>query len=297
VIGMPPSTTSQDDQPFLHYSIQHRVVAWISVRLFDHFTYTVRHGLIQGMRRKGGLGWLPAFLTSATETPEQRFWKELDLRGLVVYDIGAFQGLLALYFAQKARQVICYEPNLENRTRLKENLALNGLKNVQVRDVGIGSEPRNLSMVYNPLMPGGASVEPKTVEQLLHSATAVQQQEIRITTLDFELAGAALAGAALARAAPARAALPPPDFIKIDIEGWESEALRGGRNTLTTYRPALFLEMHGETMNEKKRKVAEIVATLNEFGYRDIRHVESGTAVTAENSTVAVEGHLYCPKP
>lgn len=276
---MSPST-SKDDRPFAHYTLKHRIVAWISINLFDNLTYTVRHGLLQGMKRKGGLGWLPASLSREAETPEQRFWKELDLRGLVVYDVGAFHGLLTLHFARQARQVICYEPNPRNRVRLKENLALNGIESVRVRDAGLGSQAQNLSMVYNPLMPGGGSVEPKTVEQLLHSAAPVLKEEIRITTLDIELSDPAL---------------PRPDFIKIDIEGWELEALRGGRNTLAAYRPALFLEMHGETMNEKKRKVAEIVACLNEFGYRDIRHIESGTAITAENSTVAVEGHLYCP--
>jgi FkbM family methyltransferase len=280
---MPMSpAANKDDQPFLHYTFKHRVVAWISIHLFDHFTYTVQHGLIQGMKRKGGLGWLPAFLSDSAETPEQRFWRELDLRGLVVYDVGAFQGLLTLYFARQARQVICYEPNPKNRFRLNENLALNGIENVRVRDVGVGSRQQNLSMVYNPLMPGGASVEPRTVEQLLTSAAPVLKEDIRITTLDLELS---------------QASLPRPDFIKIDIEGWEIEALRGGRNTLTTHRPALFVEMHGETMNEKKRKVAEIVACLNEFSYRDIRHIESGVAITAENSTIAVEGHLYCPRP
>jgi len=274
--------TSKDDRPFVHYTLKHRIVAWISINLFDNLTYTVRHGLIQGMKRKGGLGWLPASLSREAETPEQRFWKALDLRGLVVYDVGAFHGLLTLYFARQSRQVICYEPNPRNRVRLKENLALNRIENVCVRDAGLGSQAQNLSMVYNPLMPGGGSVEPKTVEQLLHSAAPVLKEEIRITTLDLELSDPAL---------------PRPDFIKIDIEGWELEALKGGRDTLAAHRPALFLEMHGETMNEKKRKVAEIVACLNEFGYRDIRHIESGTAITAENSTVAVEGHLYCPHP
>ena len=154
------------------------------------------------------------------ETPEQQFWQILDLRGLVVYDAGAFNGLLTLLFARQSSQVICYEPNPQNRIRLSENITLKGVENVRVRDVGVGSQPQNLK-------------------------TPALKYEIRMTALDIELC---------------HAALPRPDFIKIDIEGWEIEALRGGRNTLTTCRPALFLEMHGETVNEKKRKVMEIVA-------------------------------------
>jgi hypothetical protein len=88
--------------------------------------------------------------------------------------------------------------------------------------------------------------------------------------------------------------LPAPDFIKIDIEGGELDALVGARHTLMTHKPRLFLEMHGETMNLKRKKVAAIVACLHELGYRDIRHVESGARIDTDNSSVAAEGHLYC---
>ena len=92
-----------DDTPFRHYTLKHRIVAWISQNLFDHLTYTVRHGLIKGMKRKGGLAWLPESLAGSTHTPEQSFWMNQDFRDLVVYDIGAFQGLLTLFFARRAR--------------------------------------------------------------------------------------------------------------------------------------------------------------------------------------------------
>jgi hypothetical protein len=52
--------------------------------------------------------------------------------------------------------------------------------------------------------------------------------------------------------------------------------------------------MHGGTMREKKRKVAEIVDFLWEMNYRRIRHVETGTSITPENASGAMEGHLYC---
>ena len=129
------------------------------------------------------------------------------------------------------------------------------------------------------MMPGGSSVDAKTVEELRRTGADVIFEEISIVTLDEEIG---------------EAQLPKPDFIKIDIEGWEIEALRGGRQTLETHKPALFLEMHGETMREKKKKVTEIVEFLWSVSYRNILHIETGTAITPGNALVAVEGHLYC---
>jgi len=268
-----------EDLPFNHYSLKHRIVSWISIHLFDTVTYTVGHGLLKGMKRKGGLGWLPAAFAPGTMTAEHKFWSELNLAGMTVYDVGAFQGLLTLLFASRATRVICFEPNSRNYKRLMENLVLNGIKNVEVRKFGVGSRRETLKMAGDPLMPGGSSVDKKTVEELLHAGGGTVVEEISIITLDDEIPQAKLA---------------PPNFIKIDIEGWEIEALRGARNTLIQHKPALFLEMHGETMREKKRKVTEIVDFLWETGYRRIHHIESGSAVTPENSLVAVEGHLYC---
>jgi hypothetical protein len=75
------------------------------------------------------------------------------------------------------------------------------------------------------------------------------------------------------------------------------EALQGARATLEAHHPALFLEMHGETMGEKKRKASAIVAFLCDAGYTDILHVESGATIRPGDETVAAEGHLYCLCP
>src|SRR6266516_4382075 len=129
----------EDTRPYTHFPLKHRIIAWVSMHLFDSATYTVSHGLLKGMKRRGGLGWVPAALTSHALTPEETFWANLKLDGLTVFDVGAFHGLLSLFFATRSKRVVSFEPNSKNRQRLMENLKLNNIQNVTVRPVGLGS--------------------------------------------------------------------------------------------------------------------------------------------------------------
>jgi FkbM family methyltransferase len=246
-------------------STKHKVVSWVSKSLFDNLTYTVRNGLNKGLRRRGGLGWIPFELAS---TEEHQFWKELDLQGKVVYDIGAFHGLLTLFFARKAKQVVAWEPNPHNRQRLNENLRLNAFSNVIVRPYGLSSEAKQAQMSFNPRLPGTASFDRQM------AGNGVEEEPIELRMLDQEQN------------------LPKPDLIKVDVEGFELEVLKGASQTLQQ-RPNLFLEMHGATPEDKRRRVAAIVDHLWGLGYRNISHVESRTQITSDNAAVAAQGHLY----
>jgi len=53
-----------------------------------------------------------------------------------------------------------------------------------------------------------------------------------------------------------------PTHIKIDVEGQEAAALRGGRETLTKYSPILFLELHNEMVASQG---GDPTAALNEI--------------------------------
>jgi len=263
---------------FQHYSAKQRAVAWVSRNLFDGITYTVRHGLLRGMKRKGGLGWIPDWLVKEEQTAESKFWESAPLRGATVYDIGAFHGMLTLWFARHANQVVSYEPMAPNRARLLENLSLNGIQNVTVRDVALSGSVGTATMQFNPLMPGGSKV---VVEE--NSGQARRQEpagvNVRVTTLDKDIE---------------ERGLPAPTFVKIDVEGFELDVLRGATQTLARVRPSLFIEIHGETLAGKQRNAAAVVRFLSEAGYGPIQHIESGAEVRPGNSDVAAQGHLYC---
>lgn len=260
-----------------HYTLRHRVIASLSQRL-DGITYTQRHGLIRGMRRQGGLGFLPAVLAGGHhETAEHRFLRQLDLEDKVVYEIGAFQGILTLFFSSRAREVIAYEPNPPSYHRVLQNLRLNGRQNVRVRHLAVGELEGSLTLLCDPLMPGGTSGDPTVAGQIKDSSTATSVT-VPVVTLDNDIASARL---------------PKPDLIKIDIEGMELPALRGMTQTLKQYHPQLYMEMHGADLEQKNANVRTIVDFVTQLGYHQILHVESGEAIAPANATRAREGHLY----
>lgn len=267
-----PSSKQQPSHLRLHYTLTHRAVAAVS-QWFDGYTYTVRHGPLSGMKRKGGLGFLPF---GPRRTAESQFFAQLDLRNRVVYDVGGFQGLLTLFFAARAAHVVVYEPNPASRARLEENLRLNGVGNVTVRPVGVGDGRREATLTFDPLMPGAASADASIAAQIRttaeHSATAT----VPIVTLDEDLA---------------ERGLPLPDFVKIDVEGLELAVLTGMRELLYAHRPTLYIEMHGATLDEKLANASRVVTLLDEIGY-PLRHVESGQRVTPSVSAIAAHGHL-----
>lgn len=261
-----------------HYTLRHRMIATLSQRL-DGITYTQRHGLIRGMKRQGGLGFLPAILAGGDhETAEHRFLRSLDLGHKVVYEVGAFQGILTLFFSSRAKEVIAYEPNPPSYNRVMKNLRLNGRANVRVRNLAVGASPGSITLLSDPLMPGGTSGDP-TVAGQIKGATRATAVEVPVVTLDDDIA---------------TAQLPPPDLIKIDIEGMELPALKGMADTLRRHHPELYMEMHGATMDHKDANVRAIVDFVLSLGYKEILHVESGERITAANSTRAREGHLFC---
>jgi FkbM family methyltransferase len=259
-------------------SLKSRLISAISRRL-DFITYRQRHGLIAGLRRRGGLGFLPTWLVGdSTDTPEHRFLAGLDVRGKVVYDVGAFYGLITLHFARNAKTVVAYEPTPFSRERVLQNVALNGFRNVIVRDVGVGSEPGELEFLVDRSKAGTATSDTALRRKYEKTNDKLERVRAAIVRLDDDVASGKV---------------PPPDVVKIDTEGAELGVLRGMTNILASYRPSLYLEMHGADDSDKRARVAAIVSFLVQHGFGDIRHIESDTAITEDNAEVAREGHLF----
>lgn len=274
--------TTVTDHPRLtggYGSRRHRLIAALS-RLLSGVHYTSRRGLTRGLRRVGGLGWVPTWLTGgATPTLEEQFFRRLELAGETIYDIGAFHGIFTLFFAQRAARVVAFEPSPDSRARLWRNVQANGFTNVTVCDVGVGAVAARVPLNFDPRMAGAATISPELQRSLQQQGRRVENTQIEVVRLDDYIVAQAL---------------PVPTFIKLDVEGMELPALEGMRRTLETHHPRLYIEMHGATIDEKRANARRVVSFLSSAGYQLILHVESGSAVAPETAEVAAEGHLYC---
>ena len=125
------------------------------------------------------------------------------------------------------------------------NIALNALTNVHCVNAAVGEEAGTLRLSdADPRQPnnfGGAQLE------LL--AGARQGPPVTRIVLDDFLDVDRL------------------KLVKIDVEGMESQVLRGARRTLARFKPLLYVE------NAFADKSPELVAVLKELGYRSYWHL------------------------
>jgi FkbM family methyltransferase len=196
----------------------------------------IMQGRLRGVRWIVGAGnhgcWLGSY-----EYEKRQLFERTVAPGSVVYDVGAHAGfytLLSSVLVGPRGRVVAFEPLQQNLAYLNEHLRLNRIKNVTVIDAAVSDGSGTASFKAGPqtytgrLESGGdAVVRTVSLDQLMHSGD-----------------------------------IPPPDLLKVDVEGSELRVLKGARYILTTARPIIFLETHGRQMHEA------CVALLDSSGYR-----------------------------
>jgi FkbM family methyltransferase len=254
-----------------------RTVISILQPLLANNVYTVRHGLAKGLRRRGGLGFVPY---AGAQPREEAFLEKLDLQNKTVFDVGGYEGVFTLFFARRVGpggRLVTFEPNPRNYTRIVDNVRLNAFKNVEVRQLAIGAAPGRATLVFPTDETARGSLVGDIQDQIRHEKS-VAAMDVEIDTLDRQIALGA----------------PDPDFVKIDVEGFELDVLRGMSGLIARRRPALYIEIHGADMQKKLENVTAVVELLWLSGYA-VHHVESALVIDDSSKLPAArQGHLYC---
>lgn len=172
------------------------------------------------------------------------YLKHYDLKaGDTVVDAGGYEGTFAIYAAKAVGptgKVVVFEPDSGNCEKLKQNVALNGLKNVIIINKALWSKDKKL--LFNNKHTAGAS---------FFFNASQYTQEIEAVSLDSELD---------------RLGIKKVDFIKMDVEGAEVHAIQGAKKTLESNNINLAIaSYHIVNGEETSTNVEEI---LESFGYQ-----------------------------
>lgn len=191
--------------------------------LLAPFCLRIRRGPLQGLK------WIAVsgskFVQGTYEPRQSAVFAESVHEGDVVFDVGAHVGYYTALGSRRVGphgRVIAFEPRPLNLRFLRRHVRLNDLSNVTIIDAGVGEAP------------GTARFETHTGTGTGHLSDH-GTLEVRLVALDDLVQ---------------RGKLPPPQMIKIDVEGAEQRVLAGAEQIIREARPTLLISTHGPENHE-----------------------------------------------
>ncbi len=208
-----------------------------------------------------------------------------DRSNLVFVDGGAHDGQMARRFLKRfpGLQIHAFEPNVDLFPRLQANL--DGVPGEQYR-LALAGKSQTLKMFIND-SPMTSSVLPRNQnsEQYFDAVTKIKDvRELEATSLDdwFDQAN-----------------LDRIDIIKLDLQGYELEALKGARRILERGVACIYLEVNYVPFYEGSATFGEIDVYMRDRGYKLFNlyntcthlpqgHIGSGDALYVPDPAAAV---------
>jgi len=158
--------------------------------------------------------------------------KKMGFDNLIYIDIGANVGTTAIPIGKNNVKVIAFEANPLMASHLLENLARNQIQRMVVFPMALGDT--NMEYSYQNLhTPVGNRGSGSILKNWNANKPENEISSCYFSTLDTSLK---YLGYELSDAKPVKL------LIKIDVEGFESEVLRGAKETIQTLRPVLIIE-------------------------------------------------------
>ena len=170
-------------------------------------------------------------LDGIREPESTKMVKKIIKEGDTVVDIGANIGYYVLMESQlvgEKGKVYAIEPVPDNVNVLKNNIKLNNYANVKVFQMAIGNMDTTKKMHISSLSNWHSFIN--------HKRGIIKAIDVKVVPLDKFLKDKEY-----------------PDFIRMDVEGYEYQILKGMKTILGKRKPLkLFIELHPHLMNKNQ---------------------------------------------
>lgn len=169
--------------------------------------------------------------------PKTREWFSTQIqRDDIVFDIGANIGLYSILFSQLTNNTFSFEPTDTYEFLLLPNLEQNDIKNVKTFKLALGDKIGNYDdKIY-----------------MIWGEKPVEKNFIFTTLDEFTTKNNII-----------------PKFIKIDVDGFDLEVLRGGKNLLLNNNITVCVEVN-YALHTRGHKESDVLNFMSEIGYKHV---------------------------
>lgn len=234
------------------------------------------------------------FYHQGYEADEFNLVKELTKNSHFFIDVGANTGIFSIYAAtaNPSLKVLSFEPHPSNFIRFKKNIFLNQLTNVAPFPLALGAEEKTIQ--FTVPADHSLSTTSSANENFTEHFHNMVYEKIKVnqSTLDIALQDHLITAC---------------DLLKIDVEYYELDVLRGAIKTLSEKRPMVLIEILQydrlvKQFPEMKGKLNEnhamdILMLLLQFGYFPYSIENMGVrALHSELGEQTNRNFLFIPK-
>ena len=219
---------------------------WIRQSELTVYVHDPRRGLLRPVLEGQRLKWTLKENLSVDATYWLDVVEPLLNKDDVVFDVGTNIGTIANWFSNRTKHVHGFEPHPDNLRMTQDQIVLRQTKNITLSQLALGSEPGTLQLHvksfhgHHSLGDTGAS---PTVEKI----------DVQVDTVDRYCK---------------TNAIDRIDFLKIDVEGFEEDVLKGATGMLAEGKVGLVLfELRQSILASLGKQGSAIFTPLLENGY------------------------------
>jgi FkbM family methyltransferase len=191
---------------------------------------------------------------------------------MTIMDIGTNMGETLLNFARlnPAGKNYGFEPVPFLYQKANHNISLNDFKNIFLNNIALSDQPGKLYFEI-PKNRNYGSIS-------MAKEASSNAQEVQAITLDEFVAVNKIEKI---------------DLIKIDVEGFEVNVLKGASNTIHQHRPILYIEVVDSYLTSKGSSAKELLDMIRQHNYK-IQNADTLEVIGADYSAYDIRMDIIC---